>query len=197
MKYKNIVFDFGNVIGKFNGRYILQQFFPADADFDFLLSVFFRGWDELDAGTVDYDEYARETALLLPEEAAGAADAFFREWPRHLTLLQDTLDFVDELKARNVPVFLLSNAPTYFADWALERHSFLNKFDGIVFSAPLKMSKPSPEIYQYLFSTYHLKPEECFFIDDLERNINAARALGMDGLLFTGDIDKVKAAIDF
>ena len=27
MKYKNIVFDFGNVIGKFNGRDLVKQFF--------------------------------------------------------------------------------------------------------------------------------------------------------------------------
>ena len=197
MKYKNIVFDFGNVIGRFNGKYMLEQFFPEDADLDLIFSTVFRNWTGLDAGIVDYWEYAKETAALLPADLSGYVDAFFHGWPGHLTLLDDTLNFIDELKERQIPVYLLSNAPTYFADWVLEHHSFLNKFNGIVFSGPLKMAKPDPEIYRYLFESCHLNPNECFFIDDLEANINAGRALGMDGLVFTGDIEKVKDAIGF
>mgnify|MGYP000563123951 CR=1 FL=1 len=36
MKYKNIVFDFGNVIGKFDGRYMLEQFCSSKKDCDLL-----------------------------------------------------------------------------------------------------------------------------------------------------------------
>lgn len=197
MKYKNIVFDFGNVIGKFDGRYMLRQYFPAEADYELIFSTVFRKWNELDAGTVDYWEYAKETASLLPGELAGSVDDFFRGWPEHVTLFEDTLNFIDELKECNIPVYLLSNASTYFADWVLERYAFLEKFSGIVFSAPLKMAKPDPCIYQYLFDTYRLDPKECFFLDDLEKNINAGRALGMDGLVFDGNIEKVKDAIGF
>ena len=97
---------------------------------------------------------------------------------------------------RNVPVYLLSNAPTYFAEWA-RQYEVLKKFSGVVFSAPLKTAKPDPAMYQYLFRTYSLKPEECFFIDDLERNIEAGKSLGMDGIIFTGDIEEVKKAVEF
>ena len=45
--------------------------------------------------------------------------------------------------------------------------------------------------------TFSLDPKECFFIDDLEKNINAARSLGMDGIVFNGNIDDVKKAIGF
>ena len=44
---------------------------------------------------------------------------------------------------------------------------------------------------------FDLKAEECFFIDDLEPNINAAKEAGMGGLVFTGDINEVKKAIGF
>ncbi|MCI7148280.1 MAG: HAD-IA family hydrolase, partial [bacterium] len=67
----------------------------------------------------------------------------------------------------------------------------VQEFDGIVFSAPLVMAKPKPEIYQYLFDTYHLKPEESFFIDDKPENIASGQALGMDGYIFKGDIAEV------
>ena len=38
-----------------------------------------------------------------------------------------------------------------------------------------------------------VKPEECFFIDDLERNIQGAKACGMDGYCFAdGDRERLK-----
>lgn len=68
----------------------------------------------------------------------------------------------------------------------------LSQFDGILFSGPIRLAKPSPEIYSHFLRKFDLKAEECFFIDDLEPNINAAKEAGMGGLVFTGDINEVK-----
>ena len=196
MKYKNIIFDFGNVIGKFDGHYILRQFCSSEQDLELLFDVIFSGWGELDKGTVDYDENIESVVRRVPARLGDTVRAFFRGWPEHILPIRETAEFIRELKERKVPIYLLSNAPTYFAEWA-ERIDTLRLFDGIVFSAPLKMAKPEPEIYQYLFRTYDLKPEECFFIDDLEKNIRAAKEAGMDGIIFTGSIDDVKEKIGF
>ena len=196
MKYKNIVFDFGNVIGKFDGHYILRQFWSSEQDLELLFDVIFSGWGELDKGTVDYNENIENVVRRVPARLEDTVRSFFRGWPEHIIPIRQTADFIRELKDRKVPIYLLSNAPTYFAEWA-QRIDTLRLFDGIVFSAPLKMAKPEPAIYQYLFQTYDLKPEECFFIDDLEKNIRAAKEAGMDGIIFTGSIDEVKEKIEF
>ena len=39
MKYKNIVFDFGNVIGTFNGREIIRSFVTDATDVDYLCDL--------------------------------------------------------------------------------------------------------------------------------------------------------------
>ena len=119
-----------------------------------------------------------------------------KEWPRCTTLLPDTITFIHELKERNIPIYLLSNAPTYFAEY-YEGSELLSHFDGILFSGPIRLAKPSPEIYSHFLRKFDLKAEECFFIDDLEPNINAAKEAGMGGLVFTGDINEVKKAIGF
>lgn len=196
MKYKNIVFDFGNVIGKFDGHYILRQFCSSEQDLELLFDVIFSGWGELDKGTVDYNENIENVVRRVPARLEDTVRSFFRGWPEHIIPIRQTADFIRELKDRKIPIYLPSNAPTYFAEWA-QRIDTLRLFDGIVFSAPLKMAKPEPEIYQYLFRTYDLKPEECFFIDDLEKNIRAAKEAGMDGIIFTGSIDEVKEKIEF
>lgn len=79
----------------------------------------------------------------------------------------------------------------------MKDHEILKPFDGILFSAPIHMAKPDEEIYEYFFRKFDLNPSECFFIDDLEKNIQGAKDAGMDGIIFTGDIQAVKDAIDF
>lgn len=195
-RYKNNVFDFGNVIGKFNGRDLVKHFSSCEEDQELLFTAIFSRWDDIDNGSVDYEQNIDNIAASLPDRLESAVRTLFREWPRHLTPINDTLRFIDELKERNIPLYLLSNAPTYFAEYAVN-YDFLKEFSGIVFSAPLKMAKPDPAIYRYLFETFSLDPKECFFIDDLEKNINAARSLGMDGIVFNGNIDDVKKAIGF
>ena len=52
--------------------------------------------------------------------------------------------------------------------------------------------KPQKEMYAHLFERFHLKPEECFLVDDLQNNIDGARAVGMDGYcLADGDLKKL------
>lgn len=111
-----------------------------------------------------------------------------------MDFIPQTVRFIDELKETDAHIYLLSNASTYFAEWFSDS-DVLKKFDGIVFSAPLKMAKPEPGIYRYLFETFQLVPEECFFIDDLKENIEAGRSLGMDGIIFKGDIEEVRRMI--
>ena len=194
MKYKNVVFDFGNVIGRFDGRYMLEQFCPSSKDCDLLMPAVYARWNELDRGTLDYEEYVEHTVSAVPARLEDAVREFFRGWPDYISPIRDTAELIGELCENEVPVYLLSNAPVYFAEWA-SGYDLLKKFSGTVFSAPLKMAKPDPQIYRYLFDTFSLKPEECFFIDDLKENIEAGRALGMDGIVFKGDIREVKTAL--
>ena len=53
-------------------------------------------------------------------------------------------------------------------------------------------SKPDAGIYRYLLETYGLIPEESLFIDDRPENIEAARELGIKGVVFDGDFDGIE-----
>lgn len=195
MNYKNLVFDFGNVIGWFKTDYILKQFCSNEEDIPLLKKVIFRDWGSIDAGTADYDEYAAVSASLLPPRLKPASDAFFKDWYRFLPPVVQTWEFIHDAKKQGYRIFLLSNAPTYFAEHA-DFYEIIKEFDGIVFSAPIRMAKPDAAIYRYLFDTFRLNPKECFFLDDRLPNIEAARALGMDGIVYTGDISAVRRALD-
>lgn len=141
MRYKNIIFDFGNVIGKFKGDYILGKFASTPEDYNILADAIFKNWVALDAGTIDYDQNAEDTIAELPDRLKDTARDFFENWFQYVDPLPETWEFIKELKARGVPIYLLSNASTRFAERAPEDYPILKEFDGIVFSAPLKMAK--------------------------------------------------------
>ena len=46
-----------------------------------------------------------------------------------------------------------------------------------------------------LFQTYDLSPQECLFIDDLERNVAAAKTLGMQGIVFDGSAEHLRETL--
>jgi putative hydrolase of the HAD superfamily len=56
-------------------------------------------------------------------------------------------------------------------------------FETVVDSAFVGMRKPEPEIYALTLERLGLPAEACAFVDDLEVNVDAARALGMAGIV--------------
>ena len=54
------------------------------------------------------------------------------------------------------------------------------------------MIKPDAHIFEYLFDRYGLAPEECLFLDDMERNVAAGRQAGMQAEIFDGDFERVR-----
>src|SRR5699024_11116768 len=80
-----------------------------------------------------------------------------------LILLSNTNALHIESVAANIPFF----------------EEFLNCFDQVYYSHEIFLRKPDPAIFEFVLSENHLKPEECFFIDDLKENTLAAEQMGI------------------
>ena len=65
------------------------------------------------------------------------------------------------------------------------RHDFFKIFDGIVVSAAVKLLKPEPAIYEHLRERFELNFAESVFIDDMTRNVDSARRVGLPAIQFT------------
>ena len=68
-------------------------------------------------------------------------------------------------------------------------------FDGVMVSSDVHLIKPDTRIYELLCETYDLNPEECVFIDDRPENVEAAKRVGMKGIVFEGDYKVVEKVI--
>lgn len=78
---------------------------------------------------------------------------------------------------------ILSNAWPGVRDFF---HSFpeLSVFETMVISAEEGVAKPAPEVYQRTLERLGVGAAQTVFVDDMEANVAAARALGMTGVVF-------------
>ena len=105
-------------------------------------------------------------------------------------------DLIRDLKAKGYGIYLCSNASVRLLTCYKKVLPSIDCFDGILFSAEVLCMKPQKEMYGHFFDRFGLKPEECYFIDDLQNNIEGAKACGMDGYCFAdGDVGKLKETL--
>ena len=193
---KNIVFDMGGVMIRFDREYFIRRLDVSGEDETLLMNGVFRSleWAMMDRGSIT--EEGAEAAILprLPERLHEAACKLIRMWERPILPIDGMYELVEELKELGYPVYLLSNA-------SLRQHEYWPRvpaskfFDGTLVSADVKLVKPQPEIYRLLCSTFDLKAEECFFIDDSPLNMEGAYFCGMRGFIFNGDVKPLRTAL--
>lgn len=184
---KNIVFDIGNVLVDFRWRELMEELHLSKEEQDrFEVSVFgSRWWETLDHGTLDEDEAVRH----LREDNKEYLEAFDLVWENRDKLVRPydySVKWIQSLKEKGYQVYLLSNYPEKLFTLHTEVGSFpfLDFVDGKVVSGFVKMIKPNADIYEYLLKQYDLKAEESVFIDDREDNVEGARHVGMQGIVF-------------
>ncbi|MFL2860766.1 MAG: HAD family hydrolase [Pontiellaceae bacterium] len=86
---------------------------------------------------------------------------------------------------KKVPVYALSNIAKYHIS-AINRNwnNFLSSATGLFLSYEMGFRKPDPRIYRMVLHQLQVPAEDCFFIDDLAENIEAARKIGMQAHQF-------------
>ena len=181
---KNVIFDIGRVMIEFDWEQYLAGLF--DAETAKIVSDAMWGtpaWNELDRNVLPMHEIIDLFIANAPDYAAQIREAMQKigGCPR---MMPYAIPWVEELKARGYRVFYLSNYFEYLMQERPDVLEFTKHMDGGVFSWQERITKPEPEIYQRLMQRYDLKPEECVFIDDSPKNIEAANALGMHAFLF-------------
>lgn len=198
---KNYIFDFGNVLVRFDPVLLTEACTPDPEERDAIWPVVFDRlyWDPLDWGGISDEEIKAQCRRRLPENLWQKAELVYDKWMENLTFLPGMEALVRDVKAKGGRLYLLSNISVGFAEsWQSvpQLAAFFSQFDGLVFSGPLGIVKPSPEIFRHLLDTYGLKAEESIFIDDSEKNTRGAEAIGLPAYRFDGDAEALRAFLD-
>jgi HAD superfamily hydrolase (TIGR01509 family) len=84
--------------------------------------------------------------------------------------------------AKKYRLALLSNTDPIHVAHMESSFTFFQYFPVRIYSCVVGSSKPNPVIYQDALRATKVKANEAVFIDDLEENVAAAKALGMIGI---------------
>lgn len=192
---RNIIFDMGNVLRDFAPMKCILPFIQGEDALLIRDELFCREeWPLLDRGDISYEEITIRVKQRLPKRLHDTLDEIIANWHEYMPEDPEMTKLVKEMKASGYHMYLLSNASVRFTVYK-DNFEALKYFDGEIISAFYHTMKPEEKIYRILFDTYHLKPEECFFIDDNPDNVEGGRKLGMDGHVFTGDKLALRAAL--
>lgn len=134
----------------------------------------------LERGELDGPSFERDLAARLrtvdgePPVPDGLLDRMFAGFER----VDAMYDMLRGVRGHGLRTCLLSNS------WSntYPRDGWDEVFDAVVISGEVGMRKPEPRIFHHALGRIGLSGEECVFIDDIEANIVAARALGISGI---------------
>jgi putative hydrolase of the HAD superfamily len=142
-------------------------------------------WRQVEVGGGDRDLWRREAHSQLEALAGRPLPPLHDHWRARQRLIQPNIDLIRALRPP-YRTAVLSNADTTLTQ-RLHDVGIHDLFDAVVCSADVRIAKPEPRIYPLAAEALGLPPAECIFIDDLEANVEAARAAGMQALQFLID----------
>jgi putative hydrolase of the HAD superfamily len=168
-------------------RAVIARLAGVPADDTRFWAAYFAHRDGLDQGTAGVAAYWRAIGGDIGAEwdearvhELWAADV--RSW---LSINPAMIDVLADLRAGGTRLALLSNAGPDLGSYF--RHgAFGGFFAGIYVSGELGLLKPDAAIYQHVLTDLGITADAAVFIDDRERNVAGAEALGITGHVFTG-----------
>lgn len=187
-RIQSIILDFGNVLT--DHRVTLELLRAYDRQLGWpegtLHDRLYRGrwWEQVSLGQISEAAYfygaVGDVAPLLPQALEVLRHGCFALEP----LRPEMVDLAQALSGR-YRLALLSNASPSLRRQLVRWPHVLGLFEVVIISAEVGLRKPDPRIYQLALQRLQLAPEEVVFVDDKARNVEGARAVGMEGILFS------------
>ena len=183
---RSVLFDLGGVVIGWEPAGAYADVLPRAAVEEFLTRTGFGTWNRAaDAGR-PFAEIEAELLARFPDEGTAVA-AYRQNFGRTLTgLVPGTGAVLAELQQAGVACAALTNWSAETFPVAQERFGLLRRFRGVLVSGAERLAKPDPAIFRLALERFDLDPAGCVFVDDSPANVEAATALGLTGLHFTG-----------
>ncbi len=195
---KNILFDCAGVLLDFSPETVLRRLGVPGEDVPVLCREVFGSaeWIALQRRGVTLEEAADRIGLRLPMRLRSWAGLALSDWWKYpLEGVPGMEELAAELKELGYRLILFANADRSIHLYA-HRIPGIKLFDSLFASADWKLLKPEPAIYDALLGSLGLTSWECLLIDAVPANVDGARRVDMDAVLFTGDVARLRSELN-
>jgi len=182
---KAVLFDVGNVFIPWHPENLFGKLIPdAERRAHFLENVVPMDWHVHHDAGVTFAENRKGPLERYPD-FADEIHAFDTRFDEMLgEPISETLAVAEELHAKGVPLYALTNMPQEKAQMVFSKISVWPYIRDVIVSGDEKLIKPDPAIYEVALKRMGLTAPEVFFTDDSVANIEAAKRLGFATHLF-------------
>ena len=190
---KTIIFDFGNVIGKFTNEIFIGRVsnLTGKSKEEIFELIYKKSGlpEKFETGLISGQEFFEELSKLcgLKINYEELKDIYSKD---KFTLIEGMMELIESLKA-NYKIGLLSNTSEWDFDYMMKTVPMIKTFDTITTSFEVKAMKPNPKIWEEALNKLQLKAEECVYTDDILEYVQAAKNLGLNAVQFVG-VEKFK-----
>lgn len=188
MAIKAIIFDCFGVLLKQDGILAIFKEFPEYND------EFLRITHQNDIGETTPQQFIKAFHNTCGISENELLKKYFN-MSKEFSYDYDVIDWAKQIKSDGIyKVGMLSNVGFNWLDNFLVDMEKINLFDAYILSCKEGISKPDSEIFEMMANRIGCKPDECVMIDDRKSNIIGAKAVGMQGIVFSS-LDQGKAEL--
>jgi putative hydrolase of the HAD superfamily len=187
-KISTFIFDVGGVIVRHDNDLLYDRLAAFCLDPMTARSQLANGVHDRIVGTGQLTIPALHRRLVEDYGFSGRYDAFLEIWSSHFSEEPAMAPLLAAIAARHRTV-LFSN--TNAAHWAhvTAHYPALGHAHRAYLSHELGLTKPDPASFRRVLALEDCPAEAAIFVDNRAENVDAAIALGMDGIVFTGAAD--------
>jgi len=186
-KIRAVILDYGEVICRppsteHLGRMATLFRIPREQ----FLPIYVASRNPYDSGDVSAEEYWRQFAKSAGVEVNDSMVEKLRDWDLEMwsSINSKMVEWLAAIHFAGFKTALLSNMQSDMASHARKHFDWLHHFDHLVLSCEAHAIKPDLAIYHRCLAALGVPPSETLFIDDREKNIEAAQTVGIVGLSF-------------
>ena len=183
---QNVILDIGGVLIEWDPNKAFREFGYSDEMIAKIKTAMLAPevWVEEDLSIKTPKELLAGFQERCPE-CAEEIRYFWEHFAVSVSSYPGNQEWIRELQEQGKKVYVLSNFGRHCFGLVREEFlDFLDIVDGAVISYEVHQVKPGREIYESLLRKYELKAEECVFLDDREDNLETARKLGLQTILY-------------
>jgi epoxide hydrolase-like predicted phosphatase len=183
-----VVFDFGGVLWDMRWDVARELDRLHDLPRSSVFETLYRSpvWAEIECGAGDPAAWLDGAHAELERRAGRALPRLHEEWRKAQAPIDLNIALVRALR----PAYrcsVLSNADVSLRGRLEGELALQHLFDDIVVSAEVGVAKPAARIFQLAAERLGLPPAACVFVDDWDKNVEAAREVGMQAVLHRVD----------
>lgn len=183
---KAIIFDFGRVISA-QKEPDLFQCYEEDLGLapNTINRIMFDSplWERAILGKISMSAYWQAIGPALNLYSDAAVTSFQKRYYEDERINTEIETLLHRLCAR-YKLAILSNHPAGLYQWLID-WKIADLFEVVVCSGDEGVAKPDPRAYEVTLDRLGILPSEAVFIDDTPGHVEAAKSIGLSGILFT------------